>query len=168
MKGTAGVVIGVVFAAVVGLRAQQAAAPGGLTLQDYIEIQQLYARYAHGIDSHADGGGMYASTYTDDGVLDVGSRKYEGRAALTALAKPPGDPTLLHLISNVEIEPSPQGARVVANMAQLTLGEPGKPPTLRGIGRYEDVVVRTPQGWRFKYKKWTVLSAPAKAASAPQ
>jgi hypothetical protein len=157
------IVIGAVLATAMGVAAQQPAS-GSLTLQDYNEIQQLYARYAHGIDTHAEDGQAYANTYTDDGVLDVGVRKYEGRAALINLAKPPGDPTLVHVVSNVAIEPSPEGARVVANMAQLTLGEKGKPPVLRGIGRYEDVVVRTPNGWRFKYKKWTVLSAPEKPA----
>ncbi len=147
------------------LRSQEPAI-GTLTPQDYVEIQQLYARYAHGIDSHAEGGAAYADTYTDDGVLDVGSRRFEGRAALIELAKPPGDPTLVHVISNVMIEPSAAGARTVANMEQLTLGESGKAPVLRGIGRYEDVVVRTAKGWRFKYKKWIVLSAPTTAARA--
>ncbi len=165
MTRQAVIVMIAVFATGGMLSAQQPVA-GTLTLQDYIEIQQLYARYAHGIDSHGAGGAAYADTYTDDGVLDVGSRRFEGRAALIELAKPPGDPTLVHVISNVRIEPSAEGASVVANMEQLTLSEPGKPPVLRGIGRYEDVVVRTPKGWRFKYKKWTVLSAPGTAAGA--
>ena len=163
MRATAGVVTAFLVAASMAIAAQQSAA-ATLTLQDYNDIQQLYARYAHGIDTHADEGAMYAATYTEDGVLDVGTRKYEGRAALTALAKPPGDPTLVHVVSNIAIQPSSDGARVVANMTQMTLGEAGKPPTIRGFGRYEDTVVRTPDGWRFKYKKWTTLSAPAKPA----
>jgi hypothetical protein len=134
---------------------------GTLTALDYAEIQQLYAQYAHGIDTHADEGWMYANTFTEDGVLTSGSRTWVGRGAIAELAKPPGDPSLVHAIVNVKIEPSQEGADVDANMMQLTLGEPGTPPTVKGFGRYVDVTVRTAEGWRFKKKTWTLLSAPA-------
>ena len=141
------------------LAAQPAA--GALTALDYAEIQQLYARYAHGIDTHADDGWMYANTFTEDGVLSTSSRTWVGRGAIAELAKPPGDPSLVHAIVNIQIAPSQEGAEVVANMMQLTLGEPGASPAVRGFGRYVDVAVRTAEGWRFKKKTWTLLNAPA-------
>ena len=52
---TVGVVVllGVVL---VGLLSQRVSKAPGLTAQDYAEIQQLYARYAHGIDAKIDDG----------------------------------------------------------------------------------------------------------------
>ena len=164
MRTSVGLGASLVLLAVAGLGAQQATS-GTLSLQDYVEIDQLYARYAHGIDTHAEDGVMYASTYTEDGVLDTGARKFEGRSALIALAQPPGDPTLAHMVVNLAIMPSPEGARAIANMAQLTLGAAGKPPVIRGFGRYEDIIVRTSAGWRFKYKKWVQLTAPDKGTA---
>lgn len=49
-----------------------------MTAQDYFEIQQLYAKYNHAIDSgNADG---YADTFTPDGV-------FNGNAGRDALKK---------------------------------------------------------------------------------
>ncbi len=45
------------------------AAAGGLSAQDYFEIQQLYARYNNAIDSgDAEG---WAATFTSDGVFNT-------------------------------------------------------------------------------------------------
>src|SRR5690349_23966783 len=43
--------------------------PGELTAQDYIEIQQLIARYARAIDTCSNNGYDYADLYTADGAF---------------------------------------------------------------------------------------------------
>ncbi len=59
----------------VGLAAAQSKA-GSLTTQDYIDIQQLYARYNEAIDSgNAE---AYADTFTPDGTFNT----YKGRQGL--------------------------------------------------------------------------------------
>src|SRR5262245_26449621 len=52
-----------------GARAQSAPKPGALTAQDYIEIQQLIAKYARAIDTCSNNGYDYADLYTADGAF---------------------------------------------------------------------------------------------------
>ena len=63
------------FAAVLAttaiLGAQQRRAVKPLTAQDYIDIQQLSARYAFAIDTCTNGGADYADLYTDDGEFSI-------------------------------------------------------------------------------------------------
>ena len=69
------------------VHAQQKVAGGTLTAADYIEIQQLVARYGYAVDTHADNGYGYADLFTADGVF--GNTK--GREALK-----PGGAFVLH------------------------------------------------------------------------
>src|SRR6476469_6164166 len=60
-----------------------------LTAMDYIEIQQLVARYAYALDTAADGGDAYARLFTPDGAFVARTgHPYEikGRAQLAAYA----------------------------------------------------------------------------------
>ena len=56
---------------------------GTLTAADYVEIQQLVARYAYAVDTHADNGYAYADLFAPDGVF---GGKTQGREALAKLA----------------------------------------------------------------------------------
>ena len=47
---------------------------GRLTTQDYIDIEQLNARYARAIDECTNSGYDYADLYTDDGTFAVADR----------------------------------------------------------------------------------------------
>src|SRR3978361_1459516 len=69
--------------------ARAAGAPMKLTALDYIEIEQLSARYAFAIEQCTNHGYDYADLYTDDGYFAVspawgepGKRFAEGREAL--------------------------------------------------------------------------------------
>src|SRR5262244_2448916 len=60
-----------------------------LTAQDYIEIQQLAARYAYAIDKCTNSGYDYADLYTPDGAFSIadengvpGTARFEGRDRL--------------------------------------------------------------------------------------
>jgi SnoaL-like protein len=58
-------------------RAQQRVTGGSLTAADYIEIQQLVARYGYAVDTHADNGYAYADLFAADGTF--GKRKVARR-----------------------------------------------------------------------------------------
>ena len=65
-------VVGICLGVLVTLLWQQVGqtAPA-LTALDYIEIEQLYARYAAGADAIPDDGEMFAGTFTEDGVFEA-------------------------------------------------------------------------------------------------
>lgn len=138
---------------------------GSLTTQDYIDIEQLNARYAIAIDECTNSGYDYADLYTADGTFAV-SQKWgdPGRVYATgreALAKAAGggadgcrDPkTMLgyginHLIVNQIIEPRAGGAWGRNKLVAMSIGND---PHMNEVqGGYEDIYEKTPKGWRFK------------------
>jgi len=141
------------------------AARGGLSASDYIEIQQLLYKYAHGIDTCGNNGYDYADVFTPDGeFIDKNSDQgyaaggrvlAKGREALAALVGggSKGCKTKLpwwgwsHLMLNPVITPTPEGAVGRTYLVQLEMRGPG---TVDRHGGYEDVFVRTPKGWRIK------------------
>ena len=69
---------------------------GALTTADYIEIQQLYARYNHYIDSVKDDGYAYARLFTSDGVFDTTILGvHTGHDELAAFVAPQGSWTVV-------------------------------------------------------------------------
>ena len=136
------------------LRAQQKVSGGTLTAADYVEIQQLVARYSYAVDTHADNGFAYADLFTADGMFG----KTKGRDALAELAKSTqkdrGGPAYTrHYLTNVIIYPTPEGARGSHVLVAIDVSEGGKPSSLVHGGRYDDVYVKTPAGWRFKSRQ---------------
>ena len=154
--------VALLVATVPGARGQ--AQPGGsaprppaLTALDYIEIRQLVASYAYAVDTGADNGGVYAALFAPDGVFaDSSGRETRGRAALAALARPlaRGPQSASHFIVNHVIEPSPDGAIGKQYIVQLRIGEGDRPNEVFGGGRYDDVYVKTGDGWRFKRRQF--------------
>ncbi|HEU4690419.1 MAG TPA: nuclear transport factor 2 family protein [Vicinamibacterales bacterium] len=135
-------------------RAQQKVTGGTLTAADYIEIQQLVARYGYAVDTHADNGYAYADLFTPDGVFG----KTKGREALAELARATqkeraGPSFTRHYLTNVIIYPTPEGARGSQYLMALDVSEGGKPSSIVHGGRYEDEYVKTPAGWRFKSRQ---------------
>jgi len=142
-----------------------AAAEGTLSALDYQEITQLINRYAYGIDTCGNNGYDYADVFTVDGeFIDknsdagfaAGGRVLaKGRDALAELigGGSKGCRTKLvwtdwsHLMLNPEITPTPDGARGRVYLVQLGMRGPG---SVDRHGGYEDVYVRTSEGWRIK------------------
>ena len=144
-----------------------AAEPMKLTPMDYIEIEQLNAKYAFAIDTCTNNGKDYADLYTEDGEFGVseewgkssGGRIFaKGHEALAKAAggSPNGcvDPKTMmgfgihHIVVNLVITPTATGA--VGRSKLLALGVGGNPTTIEQQGGYEDVYVKTKAGWRFK------------------
>jgi hypothetical protein len=126
---------------------QESAAAGTLTPQDYTEIQQLYSRYYHTIDAGASD--AWADTFTPDGVFNTNTR---GRDALIESNKRGGSKRpLRHWHSNLTIEPTAEGANGSVYVMQIDITT--KPPSISTYSRYDDALVKTPKGWRFKIRQ---------------
>jgi len=139
-----------------------------LAALDYAEIEQLSARYAHAIDHCTNGGYDYADLFVDDGEFAVadewgaapGQRRFRtmGRDALAVAAGggPDGcrDPATLmgygisHIVVNHVITATADGATGKSYL--LAIGVGGKPTQIELQGGYEDVYVKTVDGWRFQ------------------
>jgi hypothetical protein len=143
--------LALVFTAVLGGAAwwftPPSAAAGSLGPQDYTEIQQLYARYYQTIDAGASE--AWADTFTADGVFNTDTR---GRDALIASNRRGGTTRpLRHWHSNLTIEPTVAGAKGSVYVMQIDITT--KPPSISTYSRYDDVLVKTNQGWRFKVRQ---------------
>jgi SnoaL-like domain len=179
--------LALVLSSLVAARAQQDVAkarPGGekvapLVAQDYIDIQALATQYAYGLDTGADDGHLYANVFAEDGEFHgppavPGGQPFDakGREALRQFAVGGrGSAYVRHFVSNHLIEPSPEGARGKVYLLVIDIGQDGKQTSVNMGGHYEDVYVRTAEGWRiksrhfFRSKSAQTLAAEASAAS---
>jgi SnoaL-like domain len=146
-------------------------ARSALTPQDYIDLEQLSARYAFAVDRCTNNGYDYADLYTEEGEFGIApdwtttpKRTIKGREALADIdgGGPGGcrDPKTLrgygitHVILSPIIRPTATGAAGTAIL--LALGVGGNPNAIERQGGYEDVYVKTAKGWRIK-TRWHVF-----------
>lgn len=165
-KTAAAVALSICLAASSQAKAQDKNATGPkpmeLTALDYIQIQQLVAKYSLYIDTCSNNGYDYADLFAEDGFFapfqngQVG-KKSQGREALAKVSG--GGPAgctgagwirqgVHHIYVNHIINPTPEGASGQVNMLMIGLG--GDKNKIEHDGFYEDTYVKTPQGWRFK------------------
>ncbi len=130
-----------------GAAAQTMKKTPSLTTQDYVELQQLYARYNMAIDSGD--AEAWAATFVPDGVFNNTNK---GRDALVQFVKDwrakRNGANRRHLNSNLAFVPTSDGASGSCYLLLLDIST--RPATNALTGLYEDSLVRTPQGWRFK------------------
>ncbi|MEO8257896.1 MAG: nuclear transport factor 2 family protein [Acidobacteriota bacterium] len=121
-----------------------------LTVEDYLEIQQLVSRYPYALDVDPDNGASYANLFTPDAVFR--QPRTEGREALARLAAsaPHGPMFVRHFLANQLIDPAPGGATGRQYLVAIDIGENGMPSSIFLGGHYEDVYAKTAEGWRFK------------------
>jgi len=146
-------------------RVDAATAPK-LSPADYEEITQLTHKYAYGIDTCGNNGYDYADVFTPDGeFIDKNSEAgfkaggrvlAKGRDALATLigGGSRGCKTKMvwtdwsHIMTNLVLTPSADGnATGRLYLLQMDIKGPG---TIERHGGYEDVYVRTKDGWRIK------------------
>ena len=136
--------------------AQKAA--GALTAQDFVDIQQLYAKYNWALDSgDAEG---YASTFTPDGVFN----NNVGHDAIVKFANTfhaGMGSHVKHWNTNLMITPTAEGASGQVYLVLVDFA--GKPPTIATSASYADELVKTAQGWRFKKRQTKGDAAPPAA-----
>src|SRR5206468_11011830 len=106
-----------------------------LSALDYIQIQQLVNRYGWALDSGADNGDAYADLYAPDGTFTgtnqgPSGRTYQGRDALAALARGGrrGPFYVSHLVTNIVVTPTAEGAVGRVYVGIFDLGDAAKAP----------------------------------------
>ena len=132
---------------------QKGGKAGKLTTADYVEIQQLYSRFSWALSSGFDNGKAYANTFTVDGTfVHSGTVKIVGREALAKLAmsNKSADAAPGLRFVNILIAPSPEGARGGAYLIGANTGG----------STHSDILVKTREGWRFKYKEFIAGKLP--------
>lgn len=117
--------------------------------QDIIEIQQLMALYGHSVD--ADDQPLLRQVFTVDGIFDarvLSAPLVEGLEAIVAFFtagkayRPPS-----HNMTNVYVYENNGETRVTSKWFMLNPPDGG---TL--LGDYDDLVVRSAEGWRIKHR----------------
>jgi hypothetical protein len=144
---------GAMLATLTALRPAAAAdAAPKLTADEYIEIQRLYANYAHALDQGE--GERFASTFVLDGEFTGGRgpgrgsevrNPTKGKDALLKMGSRGGS---RHFNANLVITPTPEGAK--ASVYLLLFNARNIPATITETAIYDDTLVKTAQGWRFK------------------
>jgi hypothetical protein len=162
--------LGIAGIAIVQGQQKKAWSLGALTPMDYIEIQQLVARYPYALDRGTDHGRVYADLFTADGVFhDQNDRYFRGPKELATIADRGEDApqNVGHFMMNHTIEPGPNGG-AIGKQYLMTISAFGEEKNGRKAAsineyHYEDVYQKTPDGWRFKSR--TVIT---KKGRAPQ
>jgi hypothetical protein len=149
----------VALASVLAASGHSLGAAPALSPTDYIEIQQLVARTSYALDTAADKGKAFAGLFTADGTLKAKTAQpYEvkGRDQLAAFAMGDlahrGPAYVREYVTNHVISPSAEGATGRVYLVWVEVEENGRPGAIQSGGRYEDVYVRTPTGWRIKMR----------------
>jgi uncharacterized protein (TIGR02246 family) len=159
---------GILLTAALGTATSGTAFAAQLTPADYTEIQQLYARYNQAIDQgNAD---AWADTFTADGVF---AKNFKGRDALKGFintwrtSPQMNGAARRHFSADLVITPSADGATGLVSAMLIDLST--KPMSVASYINYNDVLVKTAQGWRFKSRDIVQQTAPpaASATSAP-
>jgi SnoaL-like domain len=144
-----------------------------LSAEDRLEILELLARYCWAID--CDDGPAWAATFTPDGVFHslLLNRSFSGRDELIGMIETlkqrrveGHDRNVIHVPANVVLEPRDDGkVRLVAQL--LGPRKDANDQADFAIGWYDDVVVRTPAGWRFELRRHRHLARSRPARKPP-
>ena len=155
--------------------------PMTLTAMDYVEIQQLVSKYAKYIDTCSNNGYDYADLYTADGAFIpvINGKPTNGIQGREKLAEVSGggskgcknvpwiEQGVHHLYVNHIITATPDGA--VGTVDMMMIGLDGDPNKIESDGYYDDVYVKTAQGWRFKQRTHhALLDAGRRVTPAPK
>jgi 3-phenylpropionate/cinnamic acid dioxygenase small subunit len=127
-------------------------APPKLTAEEYIEIQQLYANYADALDKGD--GERFAATFAEGGEFTGGRGPGRGGEARTPLSgreafvRMGSRSGTRHFTANLIVTPVEGGVR--GSCYLLLYDARTVPPSFVETAIYEDMLVKTPQGWKFK------------------
>ena len=154
--------IAIVFAALLAAPAVARAHGGTISPTDYIEIQNLYARYNHAHD--ASNRKMLESVFAEDGEFINAGKPIKGREMINTTAVAKERPLVRHVATNIVVEPAAGGAK--GSSYVVLVNSQSSPAGIMLAGFYEDTLVKTAQGWRFKTRTFYPQSAPPAAAPA--
>jgi len=163
---------GIFIASIISAAALAAQAPTTLTDKDRAEIQDLVSKYQVALNTCASKD--YAALFTPDGVFasdDFRGKKHRemygpnggklvGRAKIAELVE-----TEEFCIDKSQLKGRPSRPAPAVTITQNTAGVTGTIPLGNG-GSYNDVYVKTSEGWRFKSRTVTMPPAQQSAASS--
>jgi len=156
-------------AAAAAVRATLAVTPmtSGAAATSYAEdraaIENLQARYLFAMNFHDPD--LYVTTFTEDGILDVGSGEIRGRKAIKDVIarmpnpKPPAPDSGLwpavgrHNISNIVIKVEGNKATGRAYWFHYSNDNPKRSAIFDGFGHYEDELVKVNGQWLFSTRR---------------
>jgi len=151
---SAGALLGWV-AALSYVNAQGDDADGNLTGADLAEIQQLSSQYSQGSDSgNAD---MWINVFAEDGIFRIADygewigREEIARYRRETFAPRPSGYTYRHWNSSWVITPDGDGG-AEGRVYWIGFDPSAEPIVVTDTGVYEDVYVRTDDGWRIRQR----------------
>jgi hypothetical protein len=131
--------------------------------EDRAAIEDLQARYLFAMDFHDPD--LYVTTFTEDGILDVGSGEIRGRKAIKDVVArmpnpqaPAADSGLWqavgrHNISNIVIKVDGNKATGRAYWFHYSNDNPKRSAVFDGFGHYEDELVKVNGQWLFSKRR---------------
>ena len=152
----------VTFGSVALLIAATAQAQSALSTQDYIEIHELFARYAYAMDSSNPSG--LRDVFTEDGVFTIdGVNTWNGRAEIESLLTAPTRerPKITHFFANTIVKPTAEGATASHYVALINLQQND---AVTGGGFCDHTLVKMKDGWRMKTRVCFVEPGPTETA----
>jgi SnoaL-like domain len=136
-------------------------AAGTSYAEDRSAIEDLQARYLFAMDFGDPD--LYVTTFTEDGILDVGSGEIRGRKAIhEVIAKMPNPRTTenglrpasgRHNISNIVLKIDGNRAVGRAYWFHYSNNNPERRPVFDGYGHYEDELVKVNGRWLFTKRR---------------
>jgi ketosteroid isomerase-like protein len=150
--GLTGIIVGLLVAFLVsglGLPfAQAQTAPDASYAEERALIENLQARYLFALDFKDHD--LYVTTFTPDGILDVGNGEVVGREAIkAAVANMPGG---RHHITNLVLRIDGDTATGRASWLHTGTNAEGR-MTIGGYGHYEDDLVKVDGEWLFAKRR---------------
>src|SRR6201996_6584062 len=122
--------------------------------EDKDAIRELLARYCFLLDGYRLS--EFAALFTADGEWISRNGTAKGPEAIERLLRglvpePAPGKRRKHFTANIIVELSGDSATVVSNFLVVRDSEAG--PTIAVAGTYDDIVVRTAEGWKFKSRR---------------
>jgi hypothetical protein len=119
-----------------------------VSTDDYVEIQQLYAHYCHALDTGNPE--AVANCWTQDGEFTHGFPPGQANADRKPASgyKMGGAGGSRHMNTNLVITKTPEGAKGSVYLLMYTATT--TPDSFTELAIYDDTLVKTPQGWKFK------------------
>jgi len=143
------------FAAFGWVYAQGNDGSGTLTGEDLAEIRHLYSQYSQGTDfGNAD---MWLNAFTEDAIFRIGdSGEYIGREQMTewrrqSFARRGPNYTYRHWNSTWVVTPTGDGG-ATGRVYWLAFDPSAEVIAISDTGYYDDIYVRTANGWRIKQR----------------
>jgi hypothetical protein len=132
----------------------------GSYAEDRAAIEDLQARYLFAMDFHDPD--LYVTTFTEDGILDVGSGEIKGRQAIKeTIARMPQPAATAgmrpavgrHNISNIVIKVDGNKASGRAYWFHYSNDNQKRAGVFDGFGHYEDEMVKVKGQWYFAKRR---------------